>query len=111
MARILIVSLGVLAALLMVSPGAYADDPTLYTCSIDEVGVKDTSENVVVKLTDTDYAFDTKWFGIDSSRLNENRALAVVLTALSMGKNVKVRVTQITGTVNTDLIFRIYLSN
>ena len=38
MARILIVSLGVLAALLMVVPGAHADDPTLYTCSVLEIG-------------------------------------------------------------------------
>ena len=78
-----------------------------YTCTVDSIGP--AGDQVMVKLTDAaGTAFTGKWFTTGSSNVTvTNRYLATMLTAMSLGKNVMISVTDLVPTY--PMILNLYL--
>jgi len=75
-----------------------------YTCSVDNVGKGFTIS--YVRLTDTGEAFTNKWFQLNPDTSKE--MFAIILTAVSMNKNLLIKVDPDDGANPT--IYSLYLA-
>ena len=89
---------------LFVIMGAINASADWYTCSINQVGASGAKS--LVRLTDsaTTPAFTNNWFFIEGDAAKE--MLATALTAISMGKSVRVNAT---GTSKFDDVTAVYI--